>query len=63
MKYWIGWLLLKRRFQAFSVITNQIFHGEKGFFGKTIGTGNLQHHKFLIFVGKQYPKNIWFRGC
>ena len=29
----------------------------------TKGTGGLQHHKFLIFDGKQHPKNIWFHGC
>ena len=23
-------------------------------------TGGLQHHNFLIFDGKQHPKNIWF---
>ena len=28
----------------------------------TKGTGALQHHKFLIFDGKQHPKKIWFRG-
>jgi hypothetical protein len=28
----------------------------------TKGTGGLQHHKFLIFDGKQHPKNIWFCG-
>ena len=27
------------------------------------GTGGLQHHKFLVFDGKQHPKNICFRGC
>jgi hypothetical protein len=25
--------------------------------------GGLQYHKFLIFDGKQHPKNIWFPGC
>ena len=28
----------------------------------TKGTGVLQNQKFLIFDGKQHPKNIWFRG-
>ena len=22
-----------------------------------------QHHRFLIFDGKQHPQNIWFHGC
>ena len=40
-----------------------IFNGEDMFFGPQKGTGGLQHHKILIFDGKQQPKNIWFRGC
>ena len=28
----------------------------------TKGTGGLKHNKFLIFDGKQHPKNIWFHG-
>ena len=35
---------------------------ERGF-GPIKGTGGLQHHKLLIFDGKQHAKNIWFRGC
>ena len=35
-----------------------IFHVGEGFFGPTKGTGGLKHHKFLIFDGKQHPKNI-----
>ena len=38
-------------------------NGEDKFFGPTKGTGGLEHHKFLIFDGKQHPKNIWFHGC
>ena len=34
---------------------------EQVFFG--FGPGGLQYHIFLIFDGKQHPKNIWFRGC
>ena len=40
-----------------------IFHVEDGVFWPTKGTGGLQHHKFLIFDGKQHPKKIGFRGC
>ena len=40
-----------------------IVHVDDGFFWPTKGTGGLQHHKFLIFDGKQHPKNIWFREC
>ena len=41
-----------------------IFHGENGLFGQpNVRTGGLQHHNFLIFDGKQHPKNIWFHGC
>jgi len=29
----------------------------------TKGSGCLKNHKFLIFDGKQHPKNFWFRGC
>jgi hypothetical protein len=47
--------------------TNQpaasIFHVGDGFFWPTIGLGDLKHHIFLIFDGKQHPENIWFRGC
>ena len=39
-----------------------IFHGENGFFWQIRGTGGQQHHKFLIFDGKQHAKNIWFTG-
>ena len=31
-------------------------------FWPTKGIGGLQQHKFLVFDGKQHPKNIWFRG-
>ena len=39
------------------------FHGEDGFFGPPKVQEGLQNHNFLIFDGKQHPKNIWFRGC
>ena len=58
MKYWYGWLLLKMPSEG--VFSN---NGEDNFLGPTKGTGGLQHHKFLIFDGKQHPKNIWFHGC
>ena len=44
-------------------LVGSIFNVGDGFFGPTKGTRGLQHHKFLIFDGKQHPKNIWFRGC
>ena len=40
-----------------------IFHVEHGFFGQQKVQVGLQHHNFLIFDGKQHPKNIWFHGC
>ena len=59
----VGWLLLKSRFQAFSVITSRVNNSCRGrVFWPTKGTGGLQNH-FLIFDGKQHPENIWFRGC
>ena len=45
----------------FSVITN--ISCREWVFWPTKGTGDLQHHKVLIFDGKQHPKNIWFHGC
>ena len=36
---------------------------EPRFFWATMGTGGLEHLKFLIFDGKQHPEKIWFRGC
>jgi hypothetical protein len=48
----------------FSVLTSRVNILCRGrVFWPTKGTGALQHHKFLIFDGKQHPKNIWFRGC
>ena len=41
---------------------NQWAHVGDGFFEPTKRTG-IQHRNFLIFDGKQHPKNIWFRGC
>ena len=29
----------------------------------TKASGCLKNPKFLIFDGKQHPKNFWFRGC
>ena len=64
MKYCHGWLLLKSLFQAFSVITSRVNISCSGrVFWPTKGTRGLQHHEFLIFDGKQHPKNIWFHGC
>ena len=55
---------LKIHLQGFSVITSRVNISCRGrVFWPTKGTGGLQHHKFLIFDGKQHPKNIWFRGC
>ena len=49
---------------AFSVITNRVNISCRGqVFWPTKITGGLEHHTFLIFDGKQHPKNIWFRGC
>ena len=50
--------------KTFSVITscvNILLRGQV--FWPTKGTGGLQQHSFLIFDGKQHPKNVWFRGC
>ena len=48
----------------FSVITSRVnISCREQVFCPTNGTGGLQHHKFLIFEGKQHPKNIWFREC
>ena len=59
--YYLFSKMFKNRSQGwFSHPRNQIEHR---FFWPTKGTGGLQHHKFLIFDGKQHPKNIWFRGC
>ena len=48
----------------FSVITSQVnISWRERVAWPTKGTGDLQHHKSLIFDGKQHPKNIWFHGC
>ena len=39
-----------------------IFNVGTEFFGKNKGSGGFKHHNFLIFDGKQYSKNFWFRG-
>ena len=39
-----------------------IFHVEDGFFGQPKVQEAYNYHIFLIFDGKQHPKNIWFRG-
>jgi hypothetical protein len=60
----VGWLLLKISSKGVSVITSRVNISWRGWvFWPTKGTGGLQHHIFLIFDGKQHPKNIWFRGC
>jgi len=57
----------KNQNQNFSTI---FFFFSKFFFSlkmdletSTKGSGCLKNHKFLIFDGKQHPKNFWFRGC
>ena len=50
-------------FSAFSVITNHVnISWREQVVWPTKGTRGLQRHKFLIFDGKQHPKNIWFHG-
>jgi hypothetical protein len=50
--------------KAFSVITSHVnISWRERVVWPTKGTGGIQHHRFLIFDGKQHPKNIWFRGC
>ena len=57
-------LQLKTHEKAFSVITSHVnISWRERVVWPTKGTGGLQHHKFLIFDGKQHPKNIWFHGC
>ena len=64
MKYLHGWLLLKTPETDISVITSHVnISGREQVFWPTKGTGGLQHHRLLIFDGKQHPTNIWFRGC
>ena len=47
----------------FSVITSHVnISWREWVVWPTKGKGGLQH-PFLIFDGKQHPKNIWFHGC
>jgi hypothetical protein len=44
---------------TFSVITRCVNNSwREQVFWPTKGTGGLQHHKFLIFYGKQHPKKF-----
>ena len=63
MNYLHGWLLLKTPLEGISVITSRVNISCRGqVVWPTKGTGGLKHNKFLIFDGKQHPKNIWFHG-
>ena len=45
--------------KMFSVITSRVnIAWRERVVWPTKGTGGLQYHKFLIFDGKQHPKNI-----
>ena len=55
----VGWLLLKSRFQAFSVITSHVKNLCRGWvFWPTKGTGGLPFLIIYIFDGKQHPKKF-----
>jgi hypothetical protein len=57
-------VITEKLFETFSVINSRVnISCRERVFWPTKGTGGLQHHIFLIFDGKQHPKNIWFHGC
>ena len=53
------WLALKMLENAFLVLTRHVnISCRRQVVWPTKGKGGLKHHNFLIFDGKQHPKNI-----